>query len=184
MDIVNFSACAAWPVPHVGGTMELLAGGQSLQTELNIHRYDGSLTDSLLALLLSADPDEEQVRRYLPGATLLVATTGSAIVGVAVLTCEQQEFELKNIAVAQSCQGKGIAKQLIAAIKREAKERGASRLLVGTGNSSLDQLALYQKCGFRMQAIESDFFASYEPPIYENGLRCLDKVVLCAQIQG
>ena len=63
-----------------------------MQTELNIHRYDGSLTDNLLALLLSADPDEEQVRKYLPAATLLVATMGSVIVGVAVLTCEQQEF--------------------------------------------------------------------------------------------
>ncbi len=167
-----------------GGYYGAVIGVQWLQTELNIHRYDGSLTDSLLALLLSADPDEDQVRRYLPDATLLVATTGSATVGVAVLTCEQQVFELKNIAVLPSCQGKGIAKQLIAAIKQEAKEQGAGRLLVGTGNSSLDQLALYQKCGFRMQAIEVDFFASYEPPIYENGLRCLDKVILCAQIQS
>ncbi|MEP4486823.1 MAG: GNAT family N-acetyltransferase [Halioglobus sp.] len=154
-----------------------------MQAELNIQRYDGALTAPLLALLLSADPDEEQVRQYMSGATLLVATGGSDTAGVAVLTCEKHMFELKNIAVAPSCQGMGIAKRLITAIKQEAKERGAKHLLVGTGNSSLDQLALYQKCGFRMLSIEVDFFASYQPPIYENGLRCLDKVILCANIQ-
>jgi len=156
--------------------------GKSLQKELKIQRYDGALTERLLALLLCADPDEAQVRRYLPGATLLVASKDGDTGGVAVLTIEQQVFELRNIAVAQSCRGRGIAKQLITATKQEAKEQGARRLLVGTGNSSLDQLALYQKCGFRMQSIEADFFAAYQPPIYENGLRCIDKVILCVSL--
>ncbi|MFT6735800.1 MAG: hypothetical protein ACJAS9_004014, partial [Polaribacter sp.] len=33
--------------------------------------------------------------------------------------------------------------------KRLAKQSGAKIIEVGTGNSSLSQLALYQKCGFR-----------------------------------
>jgi hypothetical protein len=54
----------------------------------------------------------------------------------------------------------------------------AKALWVGTGNSSLSQLALYQKCGFRIREIESGFFESYPEPIVENGIRCIDMVRL------
>ncbi len=63
-----------------------------------------------------------------------------------------------------------------------AKESGAKILELGTGNSSLSQLALYQKCGFGMHSIETGFFNSYPEPIFENGIRCIDMVRLCTEL--
>lgn len=55
---------------------------------------------------------------------------------------------------------------------------GAHALMIGTGNSSLAQLRLYQRLGFRIVSIVPDFFANYPEPIYENGILCRDMVRL------
>jgi len=71
---------------------------------------------------------------------------------------------------------------MIDEVKLLAKESGAKALEVGTGNSSLSQLVLYQKCGFRLHSIESDFFDSYPEPIFENGILCIDMVRLRVEL--
>ena len=149
---------------------------------LAIEPFSGEVTDALWQLLLEADPDRAAVSRYLAGAQIMIAHWERAIVGIAVLTLLDGDYELRNISVAETHQGRGIAKALIAAVKAGATSLGASRLLVGTGNSSLDQLALYQKAGFRFERIERDYFAGYQPPIYENGIRCLDRICLYADL--
>jgi hypothetical protein len=56
---------------------------------------------------------------------------------------------------------------------------GTTKVVVGTGNSSLDALAFYQKLGFRMEAIDRDHFVrTYPLPIVENGIFCRDMVRL------
>ncbi|MCX2983153.1 GNAT family N-acetyltransferase [Halieaceae bacterium IMCC14734] len=149
---------------------------------LTIEPYTGAVTDALWQLLLEADPDRAAVSRYLASGEIVIAYWEHAIVGVAVLTALDGEYELRNISVAGSHQGRGIAKALIAAVKARATSLGANRLLVGTGNSSLDQFALYQKSGFRFERIERDYFAGYQPPICENGIRCLDRICLYADL--
>jgi len=149
---------------------------------MKIEPYDQKVTDAMMSLLLMADPNEREVKGYLDGASILIAKDGPDLAGIAVLVKRNYEYELVNIAVKESQQGKGVAKCLIMEIKALAKNLGAAELLVGTGNSSLSQLALYQKCGFRMSYIKADFFAFYPEPIIENGIRCLDMVVLCAKL--
>ncbi len=149
---------------------------------MNIEPYDLDITDSMMSLLLMADPDEREVKKYLKEASILIAKDMGELIGIAVLVTKNDKFELINIAVEEHCQGKGVAKLLIMDIMVLAKKMGAKELLVGTGNSSLSQLALYQKCGFRMSYIKTDFFVSYPEPIYENGIHCLDMVILCAKL--
>lgn len=149
---------------------------------MNIALYEQDITPPLWALLLSADPNRDAVSGYLRGAQVLVCEEAQQPVGIAVLVEEAGVHELKNIAVHDDYQGRGIAKVLIERIKELAKASGAHVLEVGTGNSSLSQLALYQKCGFRMHRIEHGFFESYPEPIIENGLRCLDMVRLRADL--
>ncbi|WP_426414686.1 GNAT family N-acetyltransferase [Aestuariirhabdus sp. LZHN29] len=149
---------------------------------VKIESYSGPVDEGLWHLLLLADPKRSAIEGYLPNAALLVAYAQHRKVGVAVLTCNGEEYELKNIAVIADQQRKGIARQLIAAIKARAKSLGANSISVGTGNSSLGQLALYQKTGFRISGVRTDFFASYSPPIYENGIRCRDLVILTATL--
>ena len=91
---------------------------------------------------------------------------------------ESHAFEIKNIAVAESFQNKGIAKLLLARCEMIAHQLNMSWLKIATGNSSTQQLKLYQNCGFRPYSIERNFFANYPRPIVENGVRCLDKICL------
>lgn len=147
-----------------------------------IETYNQPINAEILALLLTADPDVTRINEYLIGSTILLAKEQDTVVGVAVLQSTNKQYELINIAVSEPHQGQGIAKSLIKKVKETAKLLGAESLIVGTGNSSLSQLALYQKCGFRMHHIEQDFFKHYPEAIYENGIRCIDKLVLRASL--
>ncbi len=133
-----------------------------------------------LDLLLEADPSEQLVRGYCADGRCFIAEQQGTVMGVFVLTAlDSETAEIKNIALAESERGKGLGKRLVFAALEEAKNLGFSAVEIGTGNSSLAQLALYQKCGFRMKSIDRDFFIRhYEKPIFENGLQCRDMVRL------
>ncbi|MBJ4025620.1 GNAT family N-acetyltransferase, partial [Salmonella enterica subsp. enterica serovar Derby] len=74
---------------------------------------------------------------------------------------------------------KGIGRQLVMHAIETAKAQGFKTIEIGTGNSSIGPLALYQKCGFRITGIDRNFFLRhYEKPIYENGMRCIDMIRL------
>lgn len=81
------------------------------------------------------------------------------IVGVySLLPTRPATMELVNIAVDESEQHKGYGKALIQHAIETARREGYQTIEVGTGNSSIGQLALYQKCGFRITHIDRDFF--------------------------
>jgi len=145
---------------------------------MKIELFKKKDTSELVDLLLSADPDKACVNRYINTGEILTAIIDDEVVGVAVVVMDGVEAELKNIAVRPMEQGKGIAKDLIDEVKKLAKRLGATLLIVGTGNSSLSQLALYQKCGFRFYRVIPNFFETYSEPIFENGIRCIDMVML------
>jgi ribosomal protein S18 acetylase RimI-like enzyme len=141
----------------------------------------GPADDPPYDLLLLADPERPAIDVYLSRSELFFAWgTDGLVVGVLVLTpLGEGEAEIKNIAVRPAWQGQGIGKRLLGFALSRARERGLQALEIGTGNSSFDQLALYQKIGFRMDRIERDFFTRhYEEPIFENGIQCRDMVML------
>lgn len=145
--------------------------------KLQIQICQGPINSEIMDLLLLADPNQELIRDYISTADILLARLGQQLVAVAVLV-QQPEVELKNIAVDPQFQGRGFAKTLIAEVCAIAKQRGAERLLVATGNSSLQQLGLYQKCGFRIEGVKADFFSDYPEEIIEHGILCQDLVLL------
>ena len=66
----------------------------------------------------------------------------------------------------------------------KSKASGYKTIEVGTGNSSIGQLALYQKCGFRITSIDRDFFIrNYEDDIFENGIWCRDMIRLSQDLK-
>jgi len=129
-------------------------------------------------LLLLADPAPDLVAAYLKEGLCIVAAAAQSVVAVYVLRPGAASAEIKNIAVAPDWQGRGVGKRLIADAAERAALMGAREITVGTGNSSLGQLAFYQKCGFRIVGVERDFFARYAEPITENGIPCLDLIRL------
>lgn len=135
-------------------------------------------------LLLLADPSVRLVRDYLQRGQCYVAILEDSIVGVYVLIPTRPDtIELVNVAVNEAHHGKGIGKKLVLHSIDVAKSLGYKTIEVGTGNSSVGQLALYQKCGFRMNWIDRDFFLRhYEEEIYENGIQVVDMVRLSQDI--
>lgn len=136
------------------------------------------------SLLLLADPSERQINTYVQRGLTYVAKQEDRVVGVYVLLeTRPKTMEIMNIAVVEYMQGKGIGKKLLKHAVETAKGYGMSKLEVGTGNSSVSQLALYQKCGFRIFSIDFDYFSKhYEEEIIENGIVCRDMIRLAMEL--
>jgi ribosomal protein S18 acetylase RimI-like enzyme len=131
-------------------------------------------------LLLLADPSIELVESYINRGECFVAELDEQITGVYVLLPTRPDtVELVNIAVAEHQHGKGIGKNLVLHAVQHARSQGYKTMEVGTGNSSIGQLALYQKCGFRITGIDKDFFIRhYKDAIFENNIQCRDMLRL------
>lgn len=133
-----------------------------------------------MALLLEADPSREVVGKYLERGSCFALDDEGTIKGVFVLLpTRPYTIELVNIAVDEKFQQQGLGKLMLNEAFVIAKSKGYKTMEVGTGNSSIGQLAFYQKLGFRMTGIDRDFFIRhYEEEIYENGIQCRDMVRL------
>jgi len=130
-------------------------------------------------LLLLADPSRELIDHYIFDATCYVAYLEHTPVGVYALLEVGNIGEIKNIAVADQYQGKGIGKYLLHHACQTAKEKGGTKIRIGTGNSSIGQLYLYQQQGFEITGVVKDFFTRHYPaPIYENGIACKHMILL------
>lgn len=131
-------------------------------------------------LLLLADPSAEMISEYIHDCWIYTATLNGELIGCYALSpLNETSVEIKNIAVSEECQGKGIGTILIKDAIEKAKELGHMKIQIGTGNSSIGQLALYQKLGFIQTGVIEGFFQkNYPEPIFENGMACLDMIVL------
>ncbi len=129
-------------------------------------------------LLLLADPSRKLIEEYVRRGTCYIAENNKELIGVYVLLPTRPEtVELVNIAVSENTQGKGFGRQLLMDAIQKSKAEGYKTIEVGTGNSSIGQLALYQKCGFRITGVDRDFFIRhYENKIFENGIWCRDMI--------
>ncbi|MDN9012759.1 GNAT family N-acetyltransferase [Brevibacillus laterosporus] len=136
--------------------------------------------DLPMELLLLADPSERLVKEYVARGQCYIMEQDGRIIGTYVLIPTRPEtVELVNVAVDEELHGKGYGKQLVLHAIERARLNHYKTIEIGTGNSSVVQLALYQKCGFRMTHIDKDFFIRhYDEPIFENGIQCMDMVRL------
>ena len=131
-------------------------------------------------LLLLADPSKEAIEGYIRKGIILGVFIEDRLIGQSVIcNIKHQAYEIMNIAVDENYEGRGIGKNLIKRSIDVVKNLGGKTLEIGTGNSSIKQLALYQKCGFRITGIERDFFIkNYKEEIFENGIQCMDMIRL------
>ncbi|MDM5187881.1 GNAT family N-acetyltransferase [Bacillus sp. DX4.1] len=137
-----------------------------------------------MSLLLLADPSHEQIVSYLQRGIIYIAKHDEHVVGVYVLLeTRPNTMEIMNIAVLEEVQGQGVGKQLLQHAIALAKEKNMHTLEIGTGNSSVSQLAFYQKYDFRIFSIDFDYFSKhYEEEIIENGIVCRDMIRLTMDI--
>ena len=138
------------------------------------------ITDKHWELLLQADPSKLQIENYIFTGDIFELRVKSELVGIIVLVPKTDELiEIMNLSITEKWQGKGFAKALIEYACLFSDNKGYSTVTIGTGNSSLNQLALYQKAGFRITGIDHNYFIRhYSEPIYENGIHCRDMIRL------
>lgn len=115
---------------------------------------------------------------YLEEGECYIAKENQIVIGVYVLVKKESSIEVMNIAVEESYRGKGIGKRLVMDALDRAKDMDVKTVEIGTGNSSIGQLALYQKFGFRLTDIEFGYFEAYDEEIVENGIVCRDMIKL------
>lgn len=133
-----------------------------------------------LELLLLADPDRDLVEDYVPRGECWVLEDEEAHIPIGVyvlIRTRPATAELVNVAVSESYQGRGIGKKLVLHAVERARQIGMATIEVGTGSTGIGQIALYQKCGFRITGVDRDFFIRhYEEEIIENGMVLRDMI--------
>ena len=138
-----------------------------------------------IALLLLADPSEEKIRSYLSTSRCFVVSTHGAVVGACLVQpLGAGAHELMSIAVQPAHQKSGYGTALLKWVVDFYRRSGASRIEVGTGTFGY-QLAFYQRHGFRVTAIDRDFFVNHYPePIFEGGIQLFDMLRLTLNYRG
>jgi len=135
-------------------------------------------------LLLSADPSQSLIDGYLVTGTAFAASDTRGLIGVLVLLPHaDQVLEIANLAVTPSRQRQGYGKTLLEFARQWANDHGYRTLRVATGTTSFTQLYLYQRQGYRVVAVEADYFTThYNHDIMENGLKLRDRLVLTRKV--
>ncbi|MBE6823638.1 MAG: GNAT family N-acetyltransferase [Ruminococcaceae bacterium] len=129
-------------------------------------------------LFLLADPSKDMVRRYLHQGFLLGAETQDGRIAGEILTVPvgTNEWEIKNLAVSEVFQGKGLGKALVEAVQYRLPK--GTVLLVGTDDVS-GNVGFYESCGFSRFRTEPGFFVkNYPEPLYDHGAQCIDMIYL------
>lgn len=131
-------------------------------------------------LLLDADPSIDNINSYLCRSICFESKIKEETVGIIILLpTRPHTAEIVNVAVLPKYQGQGIAQNMINSILKKARSLNIKTITVGTGSTSFKQLYLYQKCGFRVSCIDTNFFLKhYDFEIIENGLVLKDMIRL------
>lgn len=141
-------------------------------------------SEDLVAVLRDAEEGDELIRAALrdPANEAFAAWNDGHLVGAAVVQWRPGlASELLYIAVVAERRGNGDGRTILSHLIDELPRHGR-RLVVGTSNSSLDNIAFYQRCGFRMDAVKRDHFDYVQPPVIEHGITMRDMIVFAYEL--
>jgi len=144
-----------------------------------IEPYRGHREELLWSFRLAED-SEESLAGYLHLGTVWVARAeDGSVVGHLQVIPAGTVWEVRNTAVAESHQGRGIGRRMIEHALAEARGAGVRRVIVATAAADVGNLRFYQRCGFRMERVVQDAFgpgSGYPDPIEIDGIPLRDQV--------
>lgn len=83
------------------------------------------------------------------GGYIVLAHSGTNVIGCgAFRPLDQQTVEIKRMFVRPEFRGRGIARQILGALERHARERGYVDAKLETGTRQPEAIALYITCGY------------------------------------
>jgi drug/metabolite transporter (DMT)-like permease/GNAT superfamily N-acetyltransferase len=154
--------------------------GQSRVVSVNWNDPDAVVLRAALSEELSARyADREADPNHLPREMTVRPET---VVYVGIAYCKGtptghialrrlgSEFELKNMYVVPNARGSGVSTALLAAVEDAARQSGARRIILQTGDRQPEAVGLYQRQGYSRIAI----FPPYERLAYSY---CFERVV-------
>jgi GNAT superfamily N-acetyltransferase len=139
--------------------------------------------EELRPLFELAEDSAIQLDSYLASGRVLVALLGTEVIGHLQLveTGRSAEAEIKNMAVAEDHQGRGVGARLVRAAAELAAAEARSTLVVAAAAADIGNLRFYQRQGFRMHSVERDAFTpatGYPPGLHIDGIELRDRVWL------
>ena len=143
---------------------------------MTIEDYAGD-RGRLRALFELAEDSPQALNAYIDAGRVLVAWEGDEPIGHLQLV----DAEIKNMAVLDSHQRRGVGAALVRAAIERARAEGRSRLVVATAAADIGNLRFYQRQGFRLLRIERDAFGpsnGYRQGAQIDGIPLRDRVVL------
>jgi GNAT superfamily N-acetyltransferase len=162
--------------------MPILNSDTSPVGDIRIQVHRGP-RDNLRPLFELAEDSAAELDSYIGTGRVLVAVSGSEIVGHLQLTAtsDPRLAEIKNMAVCEHRQRQGIGRWLIQAAAGLAAAESVTTLLVATAAADIGNLRFYQRQGFRVRSIERDAFtpaSGYPPGLHIDGIELRDRVWL------
>jgi GNAT superfamily N-acetyltransferase len=150
-----------------------LADAARGRVEIRLHHGPRGALRPLFEL---ADDSPAELDRSLAAGRVLIAVDAGRVVGHLQLV----DDEVKNMAVLESHERRGIGRSLMQAAIDLARADGHAVLTVATAAADIGNLRFYQRLGFRMRRIERDAFteaSGYEPQDVD-GIPLRDRVWL------
>ena len=94
-------------------------------------------------------PMEVDYGEALAYADLFVAVVDETVVGLSVLAPQSDHLLIENVAVMPSHQGRGVGGALLTHAEEWARRKGLRRLRLYTHESMVENIALYERRGYR-----------------------------------
>ena len=152
------------------------------EDDLTIATFDGARSQ-LRPLFELAEDSRAELDSYIDTGRVLVARAEGQIVGHLHLvpTEDAHQVEIKNMAVDEARQGRGVGRRLIRAAADLLAGEGVTTILVATATAGVGNLRFYQRQGFRFRSIERDAFTpatGYPEGLLIDGIELRDRVWL------
>lgn len=139
---------------------------------------DEKVIEEILYILKDADENSTKIRNTLinnNNTIYNIYLNKTHKIGAVVI--DWNKCEILYISIIKNFRSKGYGKKVITLIIEKAQKIDKNYIIVGTGNSSLDNISFYQKCGFRFESIIKDYFSYIVPPIKELNIELKDMIM-------
>ena len=151
-------------------------------SDVRIEPYAGA-REELRGLFELAEDSPTELDSYLHAGRVLVARSGRDVLGHIQLvdTGRPGRMEIKNMAVREAVQGRGVGSRLVRAALDLAAAEAAHEMVVATAAADIGNLRFYQRQGFRFRSVKRDAFgpaSGYPPGLEIDGIALRDRVWL------